>query len=53
MSDDAAPVAAPAKAAPAKAKKATKAKKPAVKADHPPVATMVVAAVKALKERKG
>ena len=34
-------------------KKATKAKKPKVPAAHPPVATMVVAAITALKERNG
>ena len=38
-------------AAPAKA--APKAKKPAKKADHPPVAAMVNAAIAALKDRKG
>lgn len=38
-------------AAPAKA--APKAKKPAKKADHPPVAAMVSAAIAALKDRKG
>lgn len=40
-------------AAPAPAKKVAKAKKPAKKADHPPVAAMVVAAITALKDRKG
>ena len=34
-------------------KKATKAKKPKAPAAHPPVATMVVAAITALKERNG
>ena len=34
-------------------KKAAKAKKPAAKPTHPPVATMVVAAIGALKDRKG
>ena len=34
-------------------KKATKAKKPAKKADHPPVASMVNAAITNLKDRKG
>ena len=37
----------------APAKKATKAKKPAKKADHPPVASMVNAAITNLKDRKG
>merc|ERR1711956_101550 len=40
-------------AAPAPAKKAVKAKKPAVKAAHPPYAVMVAAAITALKERGG
>ena len=44
MSD--APAASPKKAAP-------KAKKPAKKPDHPPVASMVNAAIAALKDRKG
>jgi histone H1/5 len=39
-------------AAPAK-KAAAKAKKPAKKADHPPVASMVMAAITNLKDRKG
>ena len=46
MSDAAAP-------SPKKATKATKARKPAKKADHPPVASMVNAAIKNLKDRKG
>ena len=37
----------------AAAPKVVKAKKPAKKAEHPPSAVMVVAAVKALKESKG
>merc|ERR1712127_769051 len=37
----------------AAAPKVAKAKKPAKKAEHPPSAVMVVAAVKALKESKG
>ena len=40
-------------AAPAPAKKVAKAKKPAKKADHPSTAAMVVAAITALKDRKG
>merc|ERR1711884_307521 len=40
-------------AAAAPKKAAPKAKKPAKKADHPPVATMVNAAIAALKDRKG
>ena len=40
-------------AAAAPAKAAPKAKKPAKKADHPPVAAMVSAAIAALKDRKG
>merc|ERR1712106_121736 len=40
-------------AAPAPAKKAVKAKKPAVKAAHPPYAVMVAADITALKERGG
>jgi len=43
--------AAPAKAAPAK--KAPKAKKPKVAAAHPPYGEMVIAAVTALKDKKG
>ncbi|XP_064650025.1 histone H1A, sperm-like [Lineus longissimus] len=46
MSDAAAP-------APAKAKKATKPRKQKVAASHPPVAQMVDAAIKNLKDRKG
>merc|ERR1712212_166550 len=37
----------------APAKKAAKAKKPARKADHPPYAVMIAAAIKTLKERGG
>merc|ERR1711942_28145 len=37
----------------APAKKAVKAKKPAKKAEHPPYAVMIAAAIKALKERGG
>merc|ERR1712000_145200 len=37
----------------APAKKAPKAKKPAKKAEHPPYAVMIAAAIKALKERGG
>ena len=37
----------------APAKKVAKAKKPAKKADHPSTAAMVVAAITALKDRKG
>merc|ERR1712055_569203 len=37
----------------APAKKAAKAKKPAKKADHPPYAVMIAAAIKTLKERGG
>ena len=37
----------------AAAPKVAKAKKPAKKAEHPPSAVMVLAAVKALKESKG
>merc|ERR1712223_1078186 len=37
----------------AAAAKPAKAKKPAKKAEHPPSAVMVLAAVKALKDRKG
>ncbi|KAL7288874.1 hypothetical protein TKK_0016844 [Trichogramma kaykai] len=44
------PVASPKKAA---AKKATTAKKPALKADHPPTAQMVNAAIRNLKDKKG
>ncbi|CAL4075728.1 unnamed protein product, partial [Meganyctiphanes norvegica] len=40
-------------AAKAPAKKAVKAKKPAVKPAHPPYQVMIVAAIKALKERGG
>ena len=40
-------------AAASPAKKVAKAKKPAKKADHPPVASMVNAAIAALKDRKG
>ena len=50
MSDEAA--AAPAPAA-APAKKAAKAKKPKAKPTHPKTSAMVLAAVKALKDRKG
>ena len=39
--------------APAPAKKVVKAKKPKVAPTHPPVAEMVVAAITALKDRKG
>ena len=49
MADTAAAPAAPA----AQKKKATKAKKPKKAAAHPPVASMVNAAIKNLKERKG
>ena len=40
-------------AAPKQVKKATKPRKPKAPAAHPPVATMVVAAITALKERNG
>ena len=39
--------------APAKPAKIAKAKKPAVKAAHPPTSTMVEAAIGTLKEKKG
>ena len=45
--------ASPKKAAADKPKKAAAPKKPKVPAAHPPVATMVIAAIKALKERNG
>jgi len=56
MSDAAAPAAPAAPASPVKKAKAPKAKatgKPKTKPEHPPVKSMVNAALKALKERQG
>lgn len=52
---DAAPATAPAQASPAKAKKPRSSgpKKPKAPAAHPPIADMVKAAIKELKERNG